>query len=80
MDFILSTILQIILIPIIALIATPFLIVASFFGKNSYFNNFKSGIRSVLKFWDKFGIHLIPQWAVPSQEPYPPTNPHQGLI
>lgn len=50
-DFILTFVIEVILLPIALLIATPFILVTGVFGKDNYYKNVKEYYKKVIKWW-----------------------------
>ncbi|HSD96390.1 MAG TPA: hypothetical protein VLB06_04530 [Sulfuricaulis sp.] len=54
-EFLLAFVWCVLLLPIILLIATPCILIASFLGKGLYLETVKEKYRGVIKFWKKWG-------------------------
>jgi len=54
-EFLLALVSGVLLLPLLLLIATPYILIASLLGQGSYSDNAKMRYRGVFEFWKKWG-------------------------
>lgn len=58
-ELIFSAIASVILLPIILIIATPFILVFGLFEKENYLKNVKEKYKKVIRWWDKYIMFIV---------------------
>jgi hypothetical protein len=54
-EFLLAFVWWVLLLPLFLFVATPYILIASFFGEGSYCEKVKMKYRRIVSFWEKWG-------------------------